>query len=311
MGKAIKSIGSVFGLGGGGGSGSGAGDPNQAFFDIEKEIAPAKDIQEELLQQQLAQTRTTSPQQAQVLEAMGKAALGQGPSLAETQLKAAQDRTLAQQLAATQAGRGGSAAASQRALMQAMTTQGRGLAQDSAEARLKEREQFMGAAGQQAAQTRADLAGSVDLATMAKREKQQAELARAQADLARTQGRKGRQSQLLGGLLGAGAAIMSDEDAKKNIKKVDKDMVDFLDKLEAKTYDYKDPEAPGQSEGKKYGVLAQALEKSKVGKTMVQDTPEGKMVNIMDGFGAVLASQAELNKRLKAMEEKKKKKEKA
>lgn len=313
MGSAMKTVGSVFGKGvqkvlSRGGTGGGQGDPNMAFFDIAKEIAPARDIQKELLDAQLAQTRATAPQQADVLAAMGRAALGQGPSLAEAQLKAAQDRTLAQQLAATQSARGGSAAANQRSLIQAMSGSGRELAQQASQERLKERDRFLQAAQLQGAQTRADLGGFVDLETMAKREKQQAELARAQADLTRTQARKQGQRQLLGSGIGAISSIfMSDEDVKKNKKPAKKEMKDFLDKLSASSYSYKDPDSPGQSEGKKFGVMAQALEKSKVGKSMVKDTDFGKMIDIADGFGAVLASQAELNKRLGDLEKKKKK----
>ena len=290
----------------GGGSGSGAGDPNMAFFDIGKEVKPFQEMQQQLLDEQQARTGAISPTQTEVLTAMGEAAAGRGPSLAEAQLKAAQDRTLAQQLAAAQAVRGGSAAALQRGLMQQQTAQGRDLAQDAATERLKERERFMQAAQQQQSQLRQDIGTGVDLAVMPKREQQQAELARAQADMTRTQGRKNRQSQLLGGLLGGAASLMaSDEEMKKNIKKAGgKDISAFLDALEAKSFDYKEPEKEGRAKGKRYGVMAQALEKSKVGKSLVEDTPEGKMVNVTQGFGAVLASAADLNKRLKKLESK-------
>lgn len=306
MGKAIKSVGKIFGIGGGG-SGRGAGDPNMQFFDIKQEVAPFQEIQKRLMEEQLAQQQATQPQQADVMAAMGRAALGEGPSLAEAQLKAAQDRTLAQQLAAAQAQRGGSSAALARGLMQQQGQAGAQLAQEAAQERLRERERFMAAAQQQGAQARQDIQGSLDLALMPKREQQQAELARAQADLARTQGRKGRQSQLLGGLIGGAASIMagSDKEMKKNIKKAGgKDIDKFLDALEAKTYEYKEPDKPGRAPGKRYGVLAQALEKSDMGKSLVHNTPEGKMVDVAQGFGAVLASQAELNKRLKKLEKK-------
>lgn len=463
MGKAVKAVGGIFGLGGGGGSGSGAGDPNMAFFDIEKEVAPFKQKQEALLEASLAQAQAIEPAQADVLRAMGEAAAGRGPSLAETQLKQAQDRNLAQQLAAVQAQRGGSAAASQRALLQSMGQSGRELAQQAAVERLAERDRFLQQATQAGQVARADIGTGVDLATMAKREKQKAELARAEADFKRTQARKGVQNQIMGRFLGAGAqALASSDERTKNIdgekstlkeknkahrdkigaflsalaekkdkkdltelekgagqlfdtlfgntstkksgeKKADsqetarsfvdvllgnkigqpgptstvaqmeniatqtptpsaeqimgafqapapgsvmpagasaapafqptivnpgmiygggsdKDMKkskkepdvrnkfeDFLSKLKSKSYTYKNPEAPGQSPGPKFGVLAQDLEKSEVGRTMVKDTPYGKMVDIADGFGAVLASQAELNKRLKNLEKKGKK----
>ena len=301
MGAVIAGGSKLLGLGGRG-SGSGAGDPNMRFFDIKKEVQPFQEAQAELLERQQARVGAIDPTQTEVLAAMGEAAAGRGPSLAEAQLKAAQDRTLAQQLAAAQAARGGSAAALQRGLMQQQTAQGRGLAQDAAQERLRERERFLQAAQTQQAQVRQDIGAGVDLATMPKREQQQAELARAQADLQRTQGRKQRQSQLLGGLIGgaSSALAMSDEEAKKNIKKAGgKDISKFLDALEAKSWDYKDEK---HGKGKKYGVMAQALEKSKIGKSMVEDTPEGKAVNVAQGFGAVLASAAEMNKRLKKLE---------
>jgi len=453
MGKAVKSIGSVFGIGGSKGSGSGAGDPNMAFFDIEKEIEPAKQMQKDLLADSLARTQAAAPAQGDVMQAMGQAALGKGPSLAEAQLKQAQDRNLAQQLATIQAQRGGSAASNQRALLQNMASSGRDLASQSAIERMGERDRFLAAAQQQGQVARGDIDRDVALSTMAKREKQQPELARAQADLARTQARKQRQSQITGGLLSGAATLMASDEDNKNIDgedsplealskknkagkklsskeqaalfaeslakgmknspknagegfaqaasilaknkgknkkaadvldksdKTSKDalegfaalqekfkgksihpdapfagsvgdigmksmmpqaasaaaanpgflsklggmfsderdkklkskkkpdlrntMGEFLDKLEAKSYTYKDTSKPGTRKGQQYGITAQDLEKSKVGKTMVQDTPDGKMVDTVGGFGAVLASQAELNKRLKALEKKK------
>jgi hypothetical protein len=102
---------------------------------------------------------------------------------------------------------------------------------------------------------------------------------------------------------------MSDE-RQKTVKKVNpkKDMKSFLDAVEARSYVYKDPSMPGAAPGKRYGVMAQDLEKSEVGKTLVKDTPNGKMVDTVQGFGAVLAAQAELNERLKRLESTKKKK---
>jgi hypothetical protein len=141
---------------------------------------------------------------------------------------------------------------------------------------------------------------------MPKREQQQAELARAQADLSRTQARKSQQSALLGNVLGAGATLLaSDKMAKKDVKKDSSKHKDFLDKISAYSYEYKDPEMPGAAKGKRHGVLAQELEKSEIGKSMVKDTEYGKMVDYGQGFGAILASQAELNKRLSALEKKK------
>ena len=44
--------------------------------------------------------------------------------------------------------------------------------------------------------------------------------------------------------------------------------------------------------------MAQDLEKTQLGKQMVENTPEGKQVNFGKGLGLVMASQARLNERL-------------
>lgn len=63
----------------------------------------------------LEQKRTT------LLDTLEQSALGTGPSLAKEQLKQAQDRNLAQQLAMVQSQRGGSASANTRNLMRAQS----------------------------------------------------------------------------------------------------------------------------------------------------------------------------------------------
>lgn len=83
-----------------------------------------------------------------------------------------------------------------------------------------------------------------------------------------------------------------------------KEVNEMMDKLEPKKYRYKNPNAPGAAEGNRYGIMAQDLEKSSLGKTLVKQTQQGKMVDTVQGFGAVLAAQAELNRRLKKLEKK-------
>jgi hypothetical protein len=84
----------------------------------------------------------------------------------------------------------------------------------------------------------------------------------------------------------------------------------FLDALKPNSFEYKDEfkKNPLAGEGRFLGIMAQDLEKAgPVGKSMVEDTPMGKLVNYGKGFGAVLAAQAHLNQRLKALESGKKK----
>jgi len=105
------------------------------------------------------------------------------------------------------------------------------------------------------------------------------------------------------------AASISDEKQKQNIKSDSHDPKSFLDALQAHSYEYKNPSLPGAGEGRHLSVMAQDLEKAgPVGKQMVQNTDQGKMVDYGKGFGAMLANQAHLNERLSAVESKKKKK---
>lgn len=161
MGKVVKKVGSLVGLGGS--ATAKTQSVGQSYYDISKEVAPAQEDYKKLLESGRATQTAVSPMQQSVLTQMGQAAMGQGPSLAEAQLKQAQDRTLAQQLAAVQSGRGGNAAMSQRNLMQAQSGAGRDLAQQAVIERLKERSNFMTQAGLQGEQFRRDIGEGLDL----------------------------------------------------------------------------------------------------------------------------------------------------
>lgn len=120
--------------------------------------------------------------------------------------------------------------------------------------------------------------------------------------------RRGQQQGLMGSILGAGAAgggaalgmAMSDERAKKNKAKADKEVDELLSVIDPQVYEYKNEK---NGEGKHMSPMAQDLEKSEIGKSMVQDTPEGKIVDYGKGFGAIMAIQSALDKRLKKIEE--------
>lgn len=99
------------------------------------------------------------------------------------------------------------------------------------------------------------------------------------------------------GAVGAGLGALSDERAKENIHDGSDDVRDMLDKLEPHSYNYKGGSEPHTS------VMAQELEKSKAGSQMVKEAPNGlKMVDYGQGLAAILAAQADLHKRLKAIE---------
>lgn len=113
-------------------------------------------------------------------------------------------------------------------------------------------------------------------------------------------------SGLLGGMLQgvgqAGAAFLSDERQKKHVKDGSDDSYKFLDALKPKTYEYKNPALPGAGPGEHVSVMAQDLEKTKGGKQMVKETPQGKMVDYGQGLAQMLAATADLHQRLKKLE---------
>lgn len=82
-------------------------------------------------------------------------------------------------------------------------------------------------------------------------------------------------------------------------------MRDMLNQLSPYSYKYR-PEsgaANPHDPNKKYvGVMAQDLEKSPLGRTMVENTPQGKAIDVGKGLGAFLAATANLNQRVNQLE---------
>lgn len=108
--------------------------------------------------------------------------------------------------------------------------------------------------------------------------------------------------EFMGNVIGTGALMyaMSDVNAKENIESAEPDLEEFLSKLTMNEYDYKEPEKYGR--GKHFGPMAQDLEKSKIGRTMVEETPDGKMINYGKGQGVMLGILANLAERLEEVE---------
>lgn len=114
---------------------------------------------------------------------------------------------------------------------------------------------------------------------------------------------------MAGGMVGAGSSMMamgaasSDRRGKKKIKDADQDAQDFLDAISPSSYEYKEPDAPGRRHGKTYGVMAQDVAKSKVGRSFLTKTPDGMLaLDIKGGLGALLATAASLGRRVKKLE---------
>ncbi len=93
--------------------------------------------------------------------------------------------------------------------------------------------------------------------------------------------------------------MASDERLKTDIEDGDQRTADFLDSLSAKHYRYKDEKFGA---GPRVGIMAQDAEKSELGRFLVMNTPEGKMLDTNKVLSAALASVAHLNKRVKNLE---------
>lgn len=449
MSKAIKAVtGAVGGIAGslfGGGSSPGimgTGRFKGATRKIDKSafaLDPNKTKQyqaDRLTAESEARAKNAQAQRSDLISDLRAQTSGTAPSLAEAQLKSASDRSLAQQLAAAQAARGGSAASRERQLMQGQAQAGRELAQDATTARLQERQMAQQLLGDQIGQEQAGADALVqnymNMGFNFEQARQQAAADYEKAETAQflqaqgltAQGFEGaaaRRGELISGAAGA-AMAMSDKDSKKNIKKTsqqknreilgkslqeskvkeksdkaisnakintsfesflsqlsdetkkiniksiktspeltfdtkaqtstspskkekkdggggmeaaaklapmiasafsdektkiskeaysDKNIKkDFLDKLEAYTYEYKDKykNDPRGGEGTHMSVMAQDLEKAgPIGKSMVKEDVDGvKVVDYAKGYGAILAAQAHLNKRLDELQKKKK-----
>lgn len=84
---------------------------------------------------------------------------------------------------------------------------------------------------------------------------------------------------------------------------------EFMDKLTPSTFKYKNPHLPQTSGGKHYGVMAQDMQKSELGKALISKSPQGTLqYDQLKATSLALASLAFLNQRVNKLESKKGKK---
>jgi hypothetical protein len=69
----------------------------------------------------------------------------------------------------------------------------------------------------------------------------------------------------------------------------------MLDALKPVKFKYKDPKAEGAAPGQRYGVIAQDLEKTPMGKSIVVTMPDGhKGIDTGQAVGVLLAAMARM-----------------
>lgn len=105
--------------------------------------------------------------------------------------------------------------------------------------------------------------------------------------------------KLMGGSGEGGAAAMSDENTKTNTKNGEASLKAFVSQLGTHKYNYKDQK---HGEGAHISPMAQEIEKSEIGKSLIVETPEGKAVNYAKAGGVMLATAAMLNKRMEEID---------
>lgn len=115
------------------------------------------------------------------------------------------------------------------------------------------------------------------------------------------QGQQGMLGPLLsaGGQIGGAAMMASDERLKTDITDSGAEVDAMLDALRPYRYRYTDDKF---GKGPRAGIMAQDLERSTAGKDLVTETPEGKMLDVNKTLSATLAMNAQLNKRVRALE---------
>ncbi|MBA2680999.1 MAG: tail fiber domain-containing protein [Ktedonobacteraceae bacterium] len=112
-------------------------------------------------------------------------------------------------------------------------------------------------------------------------------------------GKAAKQSAIIGAAATVGGAAMmaSDENLKKNVKTLSpSDIEDFLNSIQPKSFKYKDQ---SMGEGNRVGILAQDLERSKVGKNLVKEGPDGKEIDINNAIGALFDAVAHVNRKVR------------
>lgn len=102
--------------------------------------------------------------------------------------------------------------------------------------------------------------------------------------------------------LGELLSSTSDERAKTDVHEAARPLGELLGAAGAHDYRYKDPGKPMRGEGRFVSPMAQELERTAIGRSMVRDTPDGKIVDYGKGLGAMLSGLGWVHRRLAALE---------
>jgi hypothetical protein len=104
------------------------------------------------------------------------------------------------------------------------------------------------------------------------------------------------------------AKVASDKNTKKNVKSDNPKIDALLGSLKGYEFEYKDSSKPGTADGKRYGVMAQDLEKTDAGKSVVIKDPKTgkKQIDVGQATGLLFASLGRLNDKVDQLSKKRK-----
>lgn len=221
----------------------------------------------------------------------------------------------AQQMAMAHMARGGNAALAQLGAQRQVAGIGVNTAGQSQQAAMQDQ---MNAQGTLAGITNAGRAGDLGVAGMQQNQQSinntgalgylgalgnmdQGQLAAATASMQAKNQQQGMLGGLMqvGGTLGGAAIMHSDEALKTNIKDAGRMVDEALSQLAAKHYSYKDEK---HGKGARIGILAQDMERSEVGRSIVLDAEDGKALDVNKALSLSLAANARLHQRLSKLE---------
>lgn len=260
--------------------------------------------------------------QKQLADMQLQTALGQGPSVAGNLLQQGSERAIAAQRSAVASAAPGSRGLVGRAAQSEMSRIGQETAMGAANIRQQEmqsaQENLMNTLGMGRGQDIQAQQMNDQLTQFYMEQGFTRDAAQAQANMAMEEmiagnwrtmmssmlGQQESSDGVAGGILGAlgtlgagGLIAASDENVKRNVKDATKLLDDFVSNLDEKEFEYNDE--PGK---KTYGIMAQSLEKSKVGKSLVKKVKGVKHVDVARGMGTALAALKRLADRVGDLE---------
>lgn len=262
-----------------------------------------------------AQSDQGRAQQGQLAQMLMQQASGQRQGAGELAVQRQAGNAMAQQTSQAQMARGGNAAMAARNAARNSANIGTNAAGQASIAQLQDQQAAQGQlSGLLNAQRGQDIqvAGANQQSQLAQQQQQlgalaqmlgvdQAELQAAMAKANTNAADKGMLGSLLevGGKVGAAAA--SDRNLKTDIiEEIGTEVDELLAELTPKTYRYKDEK---HGEGVRVGIMAQDLERSALGRTIVISTPEGKMLDVPKALSLALAAVARLDARVRELEQ--------